>query len=424
MRAPAISSTTRDEGLARDAGQVEFDSALRAPGNPGLVYDLRTGEDSAKFYQDAARFADDLLTETELRAAEALSGYAQFVHDELREPERSRGEYALELLALGMALARYAGAAEHTQEWAVKAARTLFRLRRTAAWVKPLADLARAALTRTFLMPHIGRKASASVQSPLGLPRLIEWLEAAGEFEQEAARLRNWTRYIPTQRPNEAHRLVVQALGLFAWFEREAEIALGAYTHGVKEFLAHEYVRRGCREDQLFCGRPAVEYHLGMVTAEIMNRGLREEFECRSKKVVLVPACLRGAKAADCGARIDGTDIVCTACDPECAVNRITRRMRELSVQVYVIPHATGFSRWLKRWQREPDTGVVAVACLLNILPGGYEMRARGIASQCALLDYPGCAKHWREEAIPTAVNEPRLVQIAAATSARLCSRL
>jgi uncharacterized protein len=56
--------------------------------------------------------------------------------------------------------------------------------------------------------------------------------------------------------------------------------------------------------------------------------------------------------------------------------------------------------------------GVAAVACMLNILPGGYEMRARRIASQCVPLDYPGCEKHWTNAGVPTNANEERLVQI------------
>ena len=62
---------------------------------------------------------------------------------------------------------------------------------------------------------------------------------------------------------------------------------------------------------------------------------------------------------------------------------------------------------------------MVAVACMLNILPGGYEMRERGIASQCVPLDYPGCGKHWRREAVATSVNEDRLVKITAAPAMR-----
>ncbi len=135
------------------------------------------------------------------------------------------------------------------------------------------------------------------------------------------------------------------------------------------------------------------------------------------QKAVLVPACLRGAKAAACRARLDGVDMTCTACDPACAVNRITQRMRILGAKVYLVAHTKGFSRWLDRWQREPGVGVTAVACLLNILPGGYEMRSRGIASQCVPLDYPGCRKHWSSKGIATSVNEDRLVKIVAASA-------
>jgi len=50
----------------------------------------------------------------------------------------------------------------------------------------------------------------------------------------------------------------------------------------------------------------------------------------------------------------------------------------------------------------------------LNILPGGYEMRDRGIPSQCVPLDYPGCQKHWRQAGIATGLNVDRLVRITA----------
>jgi len=83
-----------------------------------------------------------------------------------------------------------------------------------------------------------------------------------------------------------------------------------------------------------------------------------------------------------------------------------------------MVPHSSGFSRWLERWQNDPSVGVAAVACMMNILAGGYEMRARGIASQCVPLDFPGCAKHWSEKPLATSVNEERLVQIATSSIA------
>jgi len=383
---------------------------------PDLVYDLRmAGGCSDGFYKDVSRFSDRLLAEIESHAEQAIRGYGEYVQSDLKEPPRSQGEYAIELLTLGMALKLYAGAARSASGRAVRWARELFRLRSRWQRAKPLADFLRAWITRLYLVPNIGRTVLGQYSIDW-LPRLIEWLHATGEFEQECLRLSNWCGFLRSLPPAQAAQWLDTSAHLFAWFEREAERALGAYTRGVSVFLEREYAARGCREDQVFCARKPVEYHLNMVAAEIVNRGLRAEFEQKRHRVVLVPACLRGPYETFCRARTSGDDIQCANCSPGCGVNRITRRMRNIETKVYLVPHAAGFSRWLERWQREPDTAVIAVACVLNILSGGFEMRARGIASQCVLLDYPGCQKHWRKEGIATGLNEERLVQVAAAS--------
>lgn len=384
---------------------------------PDLIYDLRLSlPGSSGFHADVSRFSDKLLAEFDPRASAEIRGYCDYVQLTLREPPRSLGEYSIELLTLGLVLRRYARASEFTPAWVVGVARRFYELRSAWPQFKPLADFLRATVIRVLFMSRIGRadrpRSDSASRMQDGLPRLIRWLQATGEFEQETVRLNNWSSYLYSLPRSQAVHCIETALGLFDWFQREASAALGAYTSGVPGFLATEYSARGIREDQLFCGREPVEYHLCMVASEIMNRGLRADFERKTHKAVLVPACMRGPHATFCRARTSGTDIQCAACSPGCAVNRLTRRMRDHGAKVYLVPHSTGFSRWLQRWQREPDTAVAAVACLLNILPGGYEMRARGIASQCVPLDFPGCQKHWRRDEIATSVNEDQLVKI------------
>ncbi len=385
-----------------------------------FAYDLRiAAADSAPFYAGVAGFSARVVAEIERRAAHALDGYSSHLSGGRAEAPRSRGEYGLELLTVGMAVRLYGGPAMRTPAPVVALARALYSLRRRWPLLKPVADFLRAGIFQLFMRPGGGRAGSARRSKKPGeyrhLLRLTKWLAATGEFEQECRRIANWSGYWRGLPPAYARTEFALALELFDWFQREAEQALGRYTAGVIPFLEGAYAKRFWREDQLFCGRLPAEYHLGMVASEVMNQGLSDAFHARPRKVVLVPACMRGPRAQTCKAVTRGLDIVCAGCDPECAINRITRRMRRHGIQVYMVPHSSGFSRWLERWQRDSNVGVAAVACMMNILAGGYEMRARGIASQCVPLDFPGCEKHWQDEPVATGVNEQRLVQIVTA---------
>ncbi len=381
-----------------------------------LVYDLRLNNASSDgFYADVERFLETVLAEIEFRAAAVIDRYSRHVQIELQESRRSRGEYAIDLLMLGMGLRQYAGAAQNTPGWVVELLSGLLRLRRASPPIKATADFLRAIVFRAFLVGKIQCEATSKPTTG-GLQALISWLRATGEFEQEVARLDNWRSFLGTLPEAEAQRWMQVSTELFDWFQSQAAATLGSYTRGVRRFLGGEYRRHRWREDQIFCGRKPVEYHLNMVAAEVMNRGLRKDFAQTARRVVLIPGCMRGGRARTCRARVQDTDITCAACDRTCSVNHINQRMQSQGVEVFLVPHATGFSRWLQRWQQEPNCGVIAVACLLNILPGGYEMRARGVASQCVPLDYPGCQKHWHREGIATALNEERLVRVVASS--------
>ena len=391
---------------------------------PPKIYDLRAGEGcSDRSFNAAATFWREFFPVIEEHAAPLIEGYGCHVQAKLGESRRSRGEYALDLLVLGMVIRTYAGNARRTRRFVLALALGMLWIRKRAAWVKSLADEARVALLCSHGWrvnePRTGYNVDQnSIEEGAdllrSLPRTITWMRATGDLEQEARRVDNWRSYLATMELWQAVRWLELAVELFDEFKRVSDEALGAYTKGVETFLSTEYARRGRREDQVFCGRSPAEYRLNMVAAEVMNLALREAFEFTPEKVVLVPACMRGARASMCQAQVRGVDMTCAGCDPECAVNRISEQMRRLGASVYLVSHTSGFSRWLDRWQREPSVGVVAVACLLNILPGGFEIRARRIGAQCVPLDFPGCKKHWDREGISTAVNEDRLVEIVA----------
>jgi hypothetical protein len=405
------------DGPDRDEGTTVIDAPLSL--GPAKIYDLTNGEEGSNaFFNKVAEFAECVVAEAEHRAAPLLDEYNGYMRFATSEPARTRGEHALELLTLGMTLRLYSLAAARTPEWAVGIADWLLRARRRSEWLKPAADFARGCVFR-FCFATPADTTDPGLARVSRLPRLLRWLEATGEFREETARLRHWQGYLDAASSHASTTCLQTAVCFFDWFAAEAAEALGGYTKGVRAFLGGAYLRRGVREDRFFCGRRPVEYHLGMVAAEIMNQALEPEFELTTERVLLVPACMRGARAATCKALVTGLDMICMGCDPECQVHQVSSRMRQQGVRVHVVPHATGFSRWLERWQGEKGVGVAAVACLLNILPGGYEMRRRGIASQCVPLDHPGCRKHWGPQNLSTRVNQEKLVQLVTTAPGR-----
>lgn len=379
-----------------------------------VTYDLRHGSSGARdFYWNLGGFADRTLELVEAQAGDLLSAYAAFVAAR-GEDVRSRGEYAVELLTLGVTWQRYGAAARHCPAMAARACVALFRLRRAFPRAKPLLDPVRGWLASRLLLG--GEASGTALACDTGsLARLIRWLEATGEFKDEVKRLRHWHALGVSRGPEFYAKLWETALRCTVWFRDAAARELGPYTAGVERFLRERHPAYDSREDRIFCGKAEVEYHLCMLSSELTNRGLREAFARTPCKVVLLPACMRPSNGEGCRARQVAGELCCSACSEACAIGRVTRLGLARGFETRIIPHSSGFTRSLLRFRDQEQEGVVAVACALNIVPGGYEMRELRIPSQCVLLDYSGCRRHWHPTGVPTDLDDRRLLEVVAA---------
>jgi len=201
-------------------------------------------------------------------------------------------------------------------------------------------------------------------------------------------------------------------LEVFNWFRNSSKEVLGKYTKNLDNFLYNEHPKYKYREDVIFCGKEEVEYHLNMVGSEIINWGFQASYEKTEKKVLLVPACMQAHNGVECKAAHNELDIKCTLCNSNCRISQLTKLGRKNNFDVFIVPHSSNFTKWLKKWENSKRTGLVAVACLLNLVPGGYEMRELNIPAQCVLLDFCGCQKHWDKEGIETEINEEQLLKL------------
>ncbi|HYF90771.1 MAG TPA: DUF116 domain-containing protein [Symbiobacteriaceae bacterium] len=367
-----------------------------------ITYSLRAGEkNSDQYYRDVASFTDEVLAECEAHIGPLV--------DAFRGPA-AREEHMLELLTLGTLWHIYSDDAEDLGALSAAVLTRLAEWRQESKALKPAIDWARGILSTLLLEPEDDPMTGCfCVES---LDKLLDWLAATGEFRQEVQHLQPWRDYFSTLPEAETADQLVTVVALAIWFEKRSEEALGRYTEGVERFLAEEFPCHRWREDVIFTGRKRVEYHLNMVGAEVMNRAFRAGFLARPRRVVLVPACMRALPGEECKAGESGMGLKCADCEPKCRVHQLTQLGEKYGFGVRILPHESDFTAGSSGAAGTGEMAIVGVACVTNLVAGGWKAQSLGLPAQCVLLDYAGCRNHWDEEGIPTDINFGQLKRV------------
>lgn len=367
-------------------------------------------KDPGSFYTDLAIFTDSVFCDIDTENQGFIREFCDFLHISSIEPIRPGNEYVVEFLMIGLYWNTYSGNAVKTwslSKWVLQA---LYKQRKKYPKFKPEIDKVRGYLAYVFLEKH---KHTLSARFTLsGLISLLNWLSATGEFNEEVLRLRNWEAFCKIK--DEAYIAnLLEASVLFAeQFSEKGKKMLGKYMLNFSDFQQNSLPDYKYREDYFFTSRRENEYYLNMFAAEVLNRGLKKSFTKTRNKVLLLPTCMRKEPATGCKAASDGKELVCAACSAECNIGKVSAEMKKHGITSYLIPHSSDFSKFLVKWRDCPDTSLIGVACVLNLITGGYEMKRLGISSQCVFLDYCGCKKHWDKKGFATSLNLNQLKQI------------
>lgn len=365
------------------------------------------GARSEQYRRSVARLADEVLAAGAV-LHEIVDAYGAWIEETGREPRRSEPEYLLEALALGV-LWRARGA-DATRREGVGAA----FVRQLAAWRRAGGPRLRDGSTSLILSVDAPFEPGGPTPGLDDVERLLTWLVASGEYDDEVARLEGWEAFLRAD-PASAGATLEEIVAFAAAFEGWSEHAIGIFTIGVERFFRDDLPRRRWREDTIQCARRRIEYHLSMVGAEILNRAWREAFLACERHVVVMPGCLRARPDAACAAERNGLDLRCRGCERACAVRAATALARRAGAGAVAVTHGSDFSRFLRSPAlRGERVGIVGVACVPGLLGAGWRARAEGLAAQCVLLEASGC-EHWRDDPRPTALDLGELQRVLGA---------
>lgn len=387
-----------------------------------ITYSLQADKtNSDEFYNVASLFTDEVIEQAVGLLGHVIDEYMSYLlpsadTDKKASPSGigcTYEEAVLELLLLSVLWRIYGGDALGIEDMPRNMLALLAEMRHHIDNLKPGIDFLRGIMSTLFLSPDLYDNLQLITPNAGNLDKLLLWLESTGEFTLEVKRLRRWQDYMSGLQGTKADDIIATAITFGLWFENMSEERLGKYTANIDRYLNEKRPERYWHEDVIFCGRRRVEYHLNMVGAEIMNRAFRKTFLGAAKKLLLLPACMRLLPGAKCRAVSLGRNTGCTGCTPECQVNRLFSLGRKLDFDVAIVSHESSISsNKEKGLSFDPNTGVIGVACVLNLISGGWKLAEIGVPAQCVLLDYCGCKNHWHSEGIPTRINIDRLSKI------------
>lgn len=377
-----------------------------------VTYSLKLAQSSsADYYRDARSFTDEVMLKASGSLIPIAEEYIKYLRlyklEEIREIE----EYILELLSFGVLWRVYAHKALSVRKAPFITLSQMAEWRKKHQRIKPAIDLARGILMTLFLLPKKTKTGKAPIPTLKEVDHVCKWLEATGDFREQALRFVRWRAFWGMKKPGELYKAFAAIEEFTNWFNYRSEKALGIYTKNVDDFLQQSAGQYRWREDRISCMRSRLEYHLNMAGAELMNRAFQKEFYKADEKVVLVPGCMRGRSKDECEAVKVKEGLLCGDCMPNCRVNQLRKMGKKYNFDVYIIPHASDLSLWSPQPGR-PKRGVIASACVTTLVEGGWELKRYDVPAQCVLLDYSGCQKHWRCNDVPTALNVKELRRI------------
>ena len=374
-----------------------------------ITYSLRVdGHNSTAYYQAIASFTDEWMESAQNAVGDLLADFRAF-RQGAGLPGRSDAEYAFELLVLGVLLREHGTDAASTPGWLALTQKILLsaqdRLPKLEGTIK---------VWRGWL-GWFGKKLETGRSEYGDVSRLLTWLRANGNSAR-ADRLSQWQDYFEALDHRGAWHVIVRSLALAETFAEASQRALGTYTEGVEHFLSEIAPSYRGRYDSELVSRSRLEYHLGMLGTEILNRAYRERFLATGRKIVIVPPCMRAQPEGKCKAKLTPFGAQCQACTPTCRVHQITKlgekrrpASPEAGFDVFIIPDEL---RVFGSGVGMGDIGVVGISCVLTNWSGGWDADALGLPAQGLLLDYVGCSYHWDERGIPTDTNLNKLVEI------------
>ena len=148
------------------------------------------------------------------------------------------------------------------------------------------------------------------------------------------------------------------------------------HTPGVEQHLKTEPLHKCITDNSILSSRE--QYYLFMTEIELTNRKNKQDFLNCNYKIALLPYCLR-EMLSNCKSVTDEIDYFCVGCSKNCYINKISTILKKHDIHPYIWMSGRLKSMVRKLIEKYGRTGVMGIACIVELANGMRSCRKEGI---------------------------------------------
>ena len=376
-----------------------------------ITYSLKSeSSDYEKYYFTIKKLGDDLIDKALNKSSKYIDDFKLYLKSKNIEDPKDSKYYSIEIILIGVLFREYKDYILNFKPYLSPIYNILNKSRNSK--FKPQIDVIRGRINTSLYSK------SQKLDNPYTLnnfSRLIKWLDATYDFKDEVLRLNIWHQFLKEKASQTDYIREFFNLTdyLASYLKYIGDENLKCYLPNLDNYLNSYLKTHKNKEDIVYCGKTSIQYYFNMILSEVMNDIFREDFLNTDKKIVFLPGCMTQTHTP-CKRISTSYGGKCKHCSRDCNVNRIDSLGDKYNFDVYIIKHETTLSSLDTK--NNKNIGIVGIACIPNLITGGFKALRLGFMPQCVLLDYSGCSNHWLDKRSMTSINEKRLLEIITRT--------
>ena len=372
-----------------------------------ITYSLKSeNSDYEKYYFTIKKLGNKLIDEALNKSSKYIDDFKLYLKSRNIEDPKDSKYYSIEIILIGVLFREYKDYIFNFKPYLSPIYNILNKSRNSK--FKPQIDVIRGRInTSLYSNPQ-------KLDNPYTLnnfSRLIKWLDATYDFKDEVLRLNIWHQFLKEKASQTHYTRDFFDLTdeLASYLKNIGDENLKCYLPNLENYLDGYRKTHKNKEDIVYCGKTSLQYYFNMILSEVMNDIFREKFLNTARKIVFLPGCMTQTHTL-CKRVSTSYGGKCKHCSRDCNINKINSLGDKYNFDVYIIEHETTLSSLDTRDNK--NIGIVGIACVPNLISGGFKALRLGFIPQCVLLDYSGCSNHWLDEKIMTSINVDRLLEI------------